>query len=62
MTVPQYLVRNPIMEVVIRSLGVGLVALATVAAAGLLLTRRRLFGRANARRQRVVDTLYAAGL
>jgi len=48
--------------VVIRSLGVGLVALATVAAAGFFLRRRRVFVRGGARRVSVIDALYAAGL
>lgn len=52
-------------EVLIRTLGVGLIALATVAAARILLKRRRFAAPAPAKavndRTRV-DKLYAAGL
>ncbi|NIM52146.1 MAG: hypothetical protein GTN78_08270 [Gemmatimonadales bacterium] len=49
-------------EALIRTFGVGLIALATLAAASLLLRRRRP-GVARAKRKRTsVDPLYAAGL
>jgi len=47
-------------EAAIRTIGVGLIALATFAAAGLLLRRRHYV--AAGRRSGVVDALYAAGL
>jgi len=47
-------------EAAIRTIGVGLIALATVAAAGFFLRRRRHV--AAGRRSGVVDALYAAGL
>ena len=51
-------------EVPIRSFGVGLLALATVAAAGIFLRRRRLAPAkvAGGRTQTQVDQLYAAGM
>jgi hypothetical protein len=48
-------------EVAIRSFGVGLLALATLAAASLLLRRRHVVAGAG-RGRSIVDTLYAAGL
>ena len=47
-------------EAAIRSFGVGLIALATVAAAGFLLRRRQHV--TSGRRSRIIDLLYAAGL
>lgn len=51
-------------EVCIRTFGVGLLALAALAAVGLLLTRRRRPAGAahTGRRGREFDDLYAAGL
>jgi len=52
-------------EARIRNFGVGLVALATLAAAGLLLRGRRLVPirlKRGRRREGMVDRLYAAGL
>jgi hypothetical protein len=51
-------------EALIRSFGVGILALATVAAASLLLRRRRLVpaGESIKRDRRRVDRFYAAGL
>jgi hypothetical protein len=51
---------NPHREVAIRGFGVGLLALATLAAASLLLRRRHVVGAGRGRS--IVDTLYAAGL
>jgi len=47
-------------EAAIRSFGVGLIALATVAAAGFLLRRRQHL--TSGRRSGEIDSLYAAGL
>jgi hypothetical protein len=47
-------------EAAIRNLGVGLIALATMAAAGFFLRRRRYA--VAGRRPGVIDSLYAAGL
>ena len=47
-------------EAAIRSFGVGLIALATVAAAGFLFRRRQHV--VSGRRAGVIDSLYAAGL
>ena len=52
-------------EALIRTLGVGLIALATVAAARMLLKRRRIVAPAPAKAvgdRTKVDKLYAAGL
>lgn len=51
-------------EVLIRTLGVGLIALAALAAVGFLLTRRRrpALPGYSARRRPAFDDLYAAGL
>jgi hypothetical protein len=46
----------------IKNLGVGLIALTTFAAAGLLLRWRRVVATDAGRRARLVDSLYAAGL
>lgn len=54
---------HPAQEVRIRTFGVGLIALATLAVAGFLLTRRRvLVATAPGRRATAIDGLYAAGL
>ncbi len=51
-------------EVPIRTFGVGLIAIATFAAAGFLLSRRRLIpaARSAGRQRRRLDRLYAAGM
>jgi len=49
-------------EARIRTFGVGLIALATFAAASLLLRRRHVVAQAIGRETRLVDSLYAAGL
>ena len=49
-------------EARIRTFGVGLIALATFAAASLLLRRRHVAAQAIGRETRLVDSLYAAGL
>ncbi len=49
-------------EARIRTFGVGLIALATVAAASLLLRRRHVVAQGIGRETRLVDSLYAAGL
>ncbi|MDH3290376.1 MAG: hypothetical protein OEO20_01000 [Gemmatimonadota bacterium] len=46
----------------IRTVGVGLIALAAFAAASLLLHRWQLIALATRRRPTLVDSLYAAGL
>jgi hypothetical protein len=50
------------MEARIRNLGVGLIALATFAAAGLLIRRRHLITAGTGQQTRLVESLYAAGL
>ena len=54
----------PLKEVTIRSFGVGLIALATFAAAGIMLRRRRYIPvrSKSGRRRPTVDKLYAAGM
>ena len=61
---PLIATRYSLREVSIRSFGVGLLALATVAAAtaASLLLRRRRPAAATAGRAKAVDPLYAAGL
>jgi hypothetical protein len=49
-------------EARIRNLGVGLIALATFAAAGLLLRRRHVVAAGAGQRSGLVESLYAAGL
>jgi len=49
-------------EARIRTFGVGLIALATFAAASLLLRRRHVVAQGIGRERRLVDSLYAAGL
>jgi hypothetical protein len=49
-------------EAHIRNLGVGLIALATFAAAGLLIRRRHVITTGAGQRTRLVESLYAAGL
>jgi hypothetical protein len=49
-------------EARIRHLGVGLIALATFAAAGLLIRRRHVVTTGTGQRARLVESLYAAGL
>lgn len=55
-------VRDSLREVRIRGFGVGLLALATVAAASLLFRRRLAFVLPRGRSTGVVDNLYEAGL
>jgi hypothetical protein len=49
-------------EAHIRNLGVGLIALATFAAAGLLIRRRHVIATGTGQRARLVESLYVAGL
>ena len=61
--VKQFALANRHKEVPIRTFGVGLLAIAALAVAGILLSRRRrpALATSTSRRNRQVDDIYAAG-